>query len=36
LDLTEPVGLLLVSVLHFLPDSDAAQMREALPRAAAW
>jgi hypothetical protein len=35
LDLTQPVGLLLVSVLHFLPDSDAypavAYLRRALP-----
>jgi hypothetical protein len=35
LDLTQPVGLLLVSVLHFLPDADAypavARLREALP-----
>jgi hypothetical protein len=35
LDLTQPVGLLLVSVLHFLPDSDAypavAHLRRALP-----
>jgi hypothetical protein len=35
LDLTQPVGLLLVSVLHFLPDSDAypavAHLRAALP-----
>jgi hypothetical protein len=34
LDLTQPVGLLLVSVLHFLPDTDAypavARLREAL------
>jgi O-methyltransferase involved in polyketide biosynthesis len=35
LDLTQPVALLLVSVLHFLPDTDAypavARLREALP-----
>lgn len=35
LDLTQPVGLLLVSVLHFLPDSEAypavARLRQALP-----
>src|SRR5262249_10176753 len=34
LDLTQPVGLLLVSLLHFLPDADAspavARLREAL------
>jgi hypothetical protein len=36
LDLTRPVGLLLVSVLHFVPDADAcpavARLRGALPR----